>query len=266
MHSQAELLSAIQKAISKGEKGHLNRLFKQAGKAWYETPEPACKAAEGLIKMGHYGEAIALLEDIEARFPDEIRPRQLHALALARMDNESDLEKAQAILGQLVQGGHNDTETLGIYARTWMDRYRFSNDRLHLEKSRNYYAQAFDGSDDDYYTGINAAAKSVLLGTPENLKKAAEYAARVLGIVGEQPVEGDYWQTATIAEAFLIRQDYEEAGRLYKIAVSFAPNETGSHQSTWSQACRLIAMLAPPNSQKKLIREAFAHLPDCPSA
>ncbi len=266
MQSQAQLLSAIQSAISKGEKEQLNRLFEQAGKAWHETHEPACMAAEGLIKMGHYGEAIALLEDIGSYFSDETRPRQLHALALARMDNESDLEKAQAILSELVQAGHNDPETLGIYARTWMDRYKYSNDRQHLEKSRNYYAQAFDGSDGDYYTGINAAAKSVLLGTPENLKLAAEYATRVLRIVGEQPVEGDYWQTATIAEAFLIRQDYEEAGRLYKIAVSFAPNEIGSHQSTWSQACRLIAMLTPPDTQKKLIREAFLHLPDCPSA
>ena len=36
----------------------------------------------------------------------------------------------------------------------------------------------------DYYTGINAAAKTVLLGTDEDLARAAEYARRVQEIVG----------------------------------------------------------------------------------
>jgi hypothetical protein len=35
------------------------------------------------------------------------------------------------------------------------------------------YVQAFDAAPDDYYTGINAAAKSVFLGTPDDLAKGA---------------------------------------------------------------------------------------------
>ena len=47
-----------------------------------------------------------------------------------------------------------------------------------LRRSRDLYEEAFANAADDYYTGINAAAKSVLLGTPADLAKAAELAAR----------------------------------------------------------------------------------------
>jgi hypothetical protein len=40
---------------------------------------------------------------------------------------------------------------------------------------------------------INAAAKSVLLGSPEDIARADEYAAKVQGIVGTEPKEDDYW-------------------------------------------------------------------------
>jgi hypothetical protein len=41
-------------------------------------------------------------------------------LAYAR---KGDWRKAQAILVELFAAGEIDSETLGIYARTWMDRY-----------------------------------------------------------------------------------------------------------------------------------------------
>jgi hypothetical protein len=67
-----------------------------------------------------------------------------------------------------------------------MDRYAASRDLSDLQQSRDYYAEAFDRAPDDYYTGINAAAKSVLLGTTEDLKKADEYATKVQKVVGSE--------------------------------------------------------------------------------
>jgi hypothetical protein len=57
---------------------------------------------------------------------------------------------------------------------------------------------------------------------------------------------------------------YEDAARLFRAAVRTARAETGSHQSTWTQACRLMAKLHPSDQERALVRSAFAHLPDCP--
>ena len=181
----------------------------------------------------------------------------------ARRDAEGDLDEAQSILGELYELGQRDPETLGIYARTWMDRYGKSGDVRHLRRSRELYVEAFDGAQDDYYTGINAAAKSVFLGEPADLEAARGYAERVQKIVGTEPVPGDYWQTATIGEVFLMRSDYEGAARLYQAAVDAAPEERGSHETTWKQACRLMAKLSPSADDRARIRQVFAHLPDC---
>jgi hypothetical protein len=95
-----------------------------------------------------------------------------------------------------------DPETLGILARTWMDRYSISRDLNDLRQSRDYYAEAFERAPDDYYTGINAAAKSVLLGTPQDLAKADEYAGKVQKLVGSEARAGDYWWSATVERCF----------------------------------------------------------------
>ena len=79
-----------------------------------------CAAAEGLIAMGKIPEAIAVLDRAEQAFPKAVRPKQLRGLALAR---SGDREQAQRVLARLHAAGEIGPETLGIYARTWMDRY-----------------------------------------------------------------------------------------------------------------------------------------------
>jgi ATP/maltotriose-dependent transcriptional regulator MalT len=138
-----------------------------------------------------------------------------------------------------------------------MDRYATDQNPASLRKSRDLYAEAFGGSRDDYYTGINAAAKSIFIGTPADLEKANGYAKRVLEIVGETAVPGDYWKTATVAEAFLMRREYGRAAELYGDAVSIAPEATGQHRSTWTQASRLMASMNATAAQVSMIKEKF---------
>jgi len=259
-----EQVSEINAAIRNRDPELLQELFTKGGLAWETSSGLACKAAEGLIKLGRNDDGIHMLEQLETRFPKAIRPRQLRALALARRAGEGDLRLAQRILGALYEDGHRDPETLGIYGRTWMDRYMKSSDRGDLEQSRNLYAEAFSGATDDYYTGINAASKSVLLETPEDLAKGAEYASRVQEIVGTEPKPGDYWLTATVGEVSLLQRNYNDAARLYKAGVEIARSEVASHQSTWTQACRLMTKLKPSEEERARIRAAFNHLPDCP--
>src|SRR5262249_51297939 len=251
---QAEEIGA---AIRNKDPELLLELFDTGGLAWETSSALGCKATEGMIKLGRNDHAIKMLESLETRFPRAIRPRQLLALALARRGQDADLRKAQRILGALYEGGERDPETLGIYGRTWMDRYSKSEDRSDLEQSRDLYAEAFEKATDDYYTGVNAASKSVLLGTPEDLERANNYAARVQQIVGTEVHPGDYWMTATVGEAFLLMRKYEDAARLYKAAVSMARAENASHESTWQQACRLMKKLQPSVEERLLIRAAF---------
>jgi hypothetical protein len=111
---------------------------------------------------------------------------------------------------------------------------------------------------------VNAAAKSVFLGTPADLELAHDLAARVQGLVGTARVPGDYWKTATVAEVQLIRGNYAEAAARYVDALAIAPEEIGSHGTTWKQACRLMAALGPSDSDRARVRQVFKHLPECP--
>ena len=103
----------------------------------------------------------------------------------------------------------------------------------------------------------------MLLGTPEDLAKAVEYAAKVQKVVGSEPRAGDYWWSATVGEVYLIRKQYAHAARVYTAAKAMAPKETGSHESTWTQACRLMAYLNPSDEERAMVRAVFTHLPDC---
>jgi tetratricopeptide (TPR) repeat protein len=244
----------ITAAIKNGRPEKLQQLFTEGGLPWKSTASLACKTAEGLIKLGNEEDAVEMLKQIQKDFPKSIRPKQLLALALARRAKGNDLDDAQDILGELYALNHLDPETLGIYGRTWMDRYKISGNIADLRQSRNYYAEAFEKAPDDYYTCINAAAKSIMLG--ENDKGKA-FAEKVELLVGNKAVPGDYWRTATIGEVMLIEQKYKEAAELYQAAVDTAPTEKGNHSSTAKQAALLLEKLAANDEDKKKVLGVF---------
>jgi Flp pilus assembly protein TadD len=219
--------------------------------AWTGSPMLLCAAAEGLIAMKKMPEALQVLDRAEQAFPKAVRPKQLRGLALAR---SGETMKAQLVLGKLYAAGEIGPETLGILARTWMDRYNQTGERTFLLKSRDLYRQAFEAFPSDYYTGINAASKSLLAGEKET---AAQLAKRVQDLVGDKPVPDDYWKTATVAEVQLVQGNYEAAGHLYEAAVLAAPLDHGSHESSQGQAKLLLAALGATDEQKAKIAGAF---------
>lgn len=238
----------------------LIELVDQGGLPWETSAALGCKTANGLISLKKYSEAIQVLEVLEKKFPKSLRPKQLKALALARRGIAQDVENAQEILGILNDLNHLDPESLGIYARTWMDRYITSNDINDLKQSRKLYADAFEKSPDDSYTGINAAAKSLLIGTDADIVKGYEFADKVQKIVGTSSIPNDYWKTATVAEVFLIKKQYKEAGEMYAEAILIEPKSFGSHESTKNQALKLLEKLKANEDEKSQVLEAFKHL------
>lgn len=129
-----------------------------------------------------------------------------------------------------------------------MDRYEADHDDPSLRESRDLYAQAFDGARDDYYTGINAAAKSVFLGTPADLEKAHEYAARVLEIVGTNAWLGDYWKTATVADAS--GRALPDGSRHISQRNGVARHELDAGESSWPSWAQ------PPRSRRSSSRRS----------
>jgi hypothetical protein len=101
---------------------------------------------------------------------------------------------------------------------------------------RDLYAEAFGKATDDYYTSINAAAKNVFIEKEKVLLDGLQYARRVVDITEDKPAQGEYWKTATIAEAFLIQKKYKEAGDMYEKAVAMARVQQGTHELTFIQA------------------------------
>jgi hypothetical protein len=254
----------VRAAIEAGNATFLREAPQGDELVWTTSSALGCAAAEGLTKLDDVEGALAVLDGVERRFPLSIRPKQLRALALARRGGDGDLAQAQDILGTLYQSGEKDPETVGIYARTFKDRHAQTQDDRFLRKARELYVEGFRGSPDDYYVGINAATLSVMIGGEDDLRLAEELAGEVQALVGTEPVPGDYWATATIGEVFLIRQDYEGAARLFQAAVDSAPMETGSHGTTWKQACRLMAKLGPTEDQRARVLAPFEHLgKDC---
>jgi tetratricopeptide (TPR) repeat protein len=255
-----EAANRIKAARMNGDAQRLRRLFEGGGLPWEMSSTLGCQAADALLNIDEPQAALEMLEQIEQLFPRAIRPKQLRAQALAQIGGADNLGQAQEIIGALYAQDERDPETVEIYAGTFMDRYAASGNVLMLRRSRDLYEEAFANAADNYHTGINAAAKSVFLGTEADLRKAEELAGRVQEIVGDKPVIGDYWLSATVAEVQLIQGNFERAAELYSAAVAMAPFEIAAHRSTWRQTVRLMKRLSPTPEQYQVVRQAFAHL------
>jgi hypothetical protein len=135
-----------------------------------------------------------------------------------------------------------------------MDRYSQTNDKIFLLKSRDLYRQAFEACPSDYYTGINAASKSLLAGEKET---ASQLAKRVQDIVGDKTVPADYWKTATVAEALL----FKEISTLLpaSMAMRFWPRHLiagAKRPPTVRPSCFYLPSMRPTSRKRRSLRRS----------
>jgi tetratricopeptide (TPR) repeat protein len=257
-----EVLRRLNAARDRGDASTIVEVVLQDAPALHATPVALSVAADSLIAMKEYDEALRILAIARARFAKSIRPRQLEGLALRRKaaiaaDPTERLALVQAALevfSLLHADGHRDPETLGMYAATWTVRYRLEGRRLHLERAQELYEEAFRLTPSDYYVGINAASKLALLGF---LEPARKLASSVLEYVTDSVDGADYWKTATHAEARLLLGDFAEAARLYRKAVARHSEERGSIDTTRTEMEALLGSLAVPENERIGLRQAF---------
>ena len=264
-----EAEAEVTAAISTGDLEYLDDLFDQDGLAWLVSPHLKARVVEGYARLGATDEimknAIEKAEALSNEFPNAIRPKQMHSHLLARMKTPESLKKGRRILAKLHAKGERDPETMGLYAKAEYEAYEASGEDAScrqlalLVKSRDLYKEGFELSNDTY-CGINAAAKSLLIGG-DQVEVGKQIAKDVAALLpGEISKDMGYWDAATIAEATLISGDPQTAARYYREAIALAPAETGAHGSTFRQVVSIANSFDLAGDDLAELEAAFSHL------
>ncbi len=128
-----------------------------------------------------------------------------------------------------------------------------------LTKSRDLYKEGFDLARDTY-CGINAAAKSLLIGG-DQIKIGEAIAKEVAKLLPKEILpDMGYWDAATVAEATLISGDPLRAARFYREALALAPTEIGGHETTFRQIKSIAAAVSLSDEDYQELQKVFAHL------
>jgi hypothetical protein len=143
---------------------------------------------------------------------------------------------------------------MGILGAAWDGLYQKSGKMLHLRRSRELYRTAFQGDPKDYYTGINAAAKSLFLGeSPE----AERLASEVLPLVKAASNGNDFWAGCTLGEVYLLRRDLNSAAAQYQKVIDKHFSKAGDLASTVQQAARICSALRLSEEETKKVLAPF---------
>lgn len=245
------LLTRIEGAVEAGNAARLREIGNSTAPGVLASPGPLLAAAQGLISMGKCEDAIEVLNRAYRCFPKSIRVKQLEGLALRRLKR---YQEAIDVLSELKAAGHQDPETMGILGAAWHGLYEQTKKKLHLRKSRELYRTAFQGDPKNYYTGVNAAAKSLFLGEPE---EAERLASEVLPLVEHASDGADLWAGCTLGEIYLLRGGLDEAAAQYQKVIDKHPNKTGDLGGTLSQARAICHALNLSEEDTKKVLAPF---------
>jgi tetratricopeptide (TPR) repeat protein len=247
-------LLAIKGAVAAGNASRLSEIGASNDSAMFASPGPLIAVSQGLIGLGKYDDAGAALKLAQDRFPTSIRVKQLQGLALRRLKK---YQEAIDVLSELKEAGHQDPETMGILAAAWDGRYQQTGKTLNLRKSRDLYRTAFQADPRDYYTGINAASKSLFLGETE---EAATIAATVQPLVQAASDGVDFWAACTLGELYLLQRAVDLAARQYQTVIDKHSSQVGNLESTQAQAERICTALGLSEAERKKVLTPFALL------
>lgn len=247
-NNKSDYEKICQQIHSKGNLKNLMLIWHQRSRdLWNSYPklylhlgEAANSIAEPLLAYDILAEGIEKVDGIEKfdslNTADKnlvLRLQQQVALALANCGATKD---ASSILQKLIELGQEDSESLGLLARTWKDSsYNTSSSAqqtIALKNSYKYYLQGLNSAlsshdlDGAYYCGINAATSALRLGLTTDSKELADKVEQICmqsheDLIAKEQQAG-YWLNATLAEACLLKGQVEEAHKWYKKAAEQA--------------------------------------------
>lgn len=157
---------------------------------------------------------------------DLLRVDQLLALSLSKSGSP---ETALAQLELAYRRNPEDSETAGILGGIYKELFKKHQDSKYAILSRDTYSKNFDITK-SYYTGINAASMSAIAG---RAKQGREIASRVIELIDAHTK--NFWELATLAEAFLLTKDRPSSVQRYIEARQLAGNDWGKITSVYNQ-------------------------------
>lgn len=201
---------------------------------------------ENLINSGRYFEAHNMAQEFCTKYPNNLRALQLCGLAMSKSGARNAAIK---FLEPILKDHSEDPETAGILGGVYKEQFKMTADSSFARKSLETYLSNFEETG-SYYTGINAATMSQILGRGRTAREVAE---RVVEIASE---EDSFWAHATVGEANLLLRNSGAAADSYYKAVQMGDSQYGKLGSIYAQLLILqhyinvpenvLAMFAPP--------------------
>ena len=207
---------------------------------WVRDAERTSAFVKRAIREGDFLMAYdAAREAVEEHRLEDVWLQQQMALALAQLGSTA---RAQAILKSLLELEPANRETLGLLGRTYKDEWHADRENTKARDSAlEWYQRAFAIDPPDYYPGINAAALALLSGDRQLARQLATTVMKICKDTLQAPRPDElYWLRATLAEAYLILQQPEEAKKAYRETASIKNLSLRELCSTRKQA-RLLA-------------------------
>jgi len=165
----------------------------------------------------------------------------LEALAAARSGSSA---RCREILLSRPEILAQEADAPALLARTFKDAWKATGDPQFLERSFEYYYQAYRNAPSNAFPGVNAAAMALLAGKTETAKNLAREVRRGLDAATSQ----DYWTMVTRAECSLILSDIDQAQEEYRTACAGGDVPLANRVTSRAQARLLLAALRHPGT------------------
>ncbi len=207
--------------------------------------DPAHIKIKAFLKKGRYLAAYNLAGISLQLEPENINLKQQYGLALAKLGL---LDRAKSWLWDLYKNYSDDPETAGILGSVLKSIYKKDKNRDDAILSRNIYLENYK-ENKSFYTGINAASMSVVIG---DQKMASHIAREITGEINSG--SGDFWELVTLGEAYLLLGDKESAIYAYKKARNTIERDHGMFNSVFGQLVLLSDHIEVPVELKELFK------------
>jgi tetratricopeptide (TPR) repeat protein len=199
---------------------------------------------EDLINHGRYLEArertLILRNDSAV---DTLRVNQLLALSTSKCGSP---EVAAEYLVGLYERFPEDSETAGILGGIYKSIFRKQQSTRYALLSRDTYEKNFKQTG-NYYTGINAATMSVIAGKAQ---QGRELATEL--ILKLENTAANEWEWATLAEAYLLTKNRDNAISAFTRARQLITNDWGKVLSVYNQLWLLNHYMPVPKEVLKI--------------
>ncbi len=199
---------------------------------------------EELVNHGRYLEARELAFRLQKEpQADPLRVDQLLALSISKSGSP---ETALAHLELAYRRDPENPETAGILGGIYKELFKKHQDSKYAILSRDTYLKNFLVTH-NYYTGINAATMSAIAG---RVSQGREIAAQIIGILKRD--DNDFWELATLGEAYLLTKDRTQAIEHYIRARQLSGNDWGKVISVYNQMWLLNHYLPVPKEIQRI--------------